>query len=353
MTNKLKEHFPIIKTKDEIRNYIHSNKKLESIFLSWTKPRQEEFLDFTSGARGVKILYDSFFKEIMNPEYYPDRLNDLLSVILGVNVKIVQVLPTDSTRLGEETSLVVMDIVVQTEDGALINIEMQKIGYRYPGQRSACYSSDLLLRQYKRLRNSSSLQKPFSYKNVKPVYTIIFFENSPRQFNDFPDKFIHRFKQTSDTGLEISLLQKFIFIPLDIYKKMSNNISTKLDAWLTFLGSDNIEDILQLIEKFPEFKPMYETLYRMCLNIEGVMDMFSKELYELDKNTELLMIDELEQEIIEKHNIISQQENTISQLDNTISQLDDTISQQENTISDMSATIASLQAEIEKLKNHN
>lgn len=106
-------------------------------------------MDFCSGAKGVKILYDSFFKEVMNPEYAPDRLNEFLSLLLKQEVKIISVLPNDSTRISDEGSLVIMDIVVELENGGLANVEVQKIGYKFPGQRSACYSSDLLLRQYK------------------------------------------------------------------------------------------------------------------------------------------------------------------------------------------------------------
>lgn len=50
--------------------------------------------------------------------------------------------------------LLAMDIVVELGDGSIANVEMQRIGYLFPGQRSACYSADLLLRQYKRLRGS-------------------------------------------------------------------------------------------------------------------------------------------------------------------------------------------------------
>ena len=33
----------------------------------------------------------------------------------------------------------IMDIVGELESGALANVEIQKVGYRFPGQRSACY----------------------------------------------------------------------------------------------------------------------------------------------------------------------------------------------------------------------
>lgn len=327
MNAKLKQHFPMIKNKEEIRNVIRINEKLESTFQRWTKSQQEEFLNFTSGATGIKMLYDSFFKEIMNPEYYPERMNDLLSEILGVKVTIIHVLPTDSTRLGDETSLVTMDIVVQTEDGTLINVEVQKIGYRFPGERSACYSADLLLRQYKRIKDSYNSKAMFKYGDVKPVYTIVFFERSPECFKAFPDKFVHRFMQVSDTGMELELLQRYVFIPLDIFKEMGKNINTKLEAWLTFLGSDDVEDILYLIEKYPEFKPMYQTLYEMCMNIEGVMNMFSEELRELDRNTVLFMVDEYQKEVQEK---------------------DAKIEEQDAKIEEQAAIIASLRAQLSK-----
>ena len=50
-----------------------------------------------------------------------------------------------------------------------------------------------------------------------------------------------------------------------------------------------------MIEKYPDFKAMYEQVYEICRNIEQVMGMFSKELYELDRNTVRYMIDELQE----------------------------------------------------------
>jgi len=147
MANRLKEHFPMIKDREEILREIRSRSGLKELFESWTEEQREEFLAFTSGARGIKMLYDSFFKEIMNPEYTPERLGDFLSLLLEKRVKILSVLPNDSTRLADESSLLIMDIVVELEDGSIANVEVQKIGYLFPGQRSSCYSADLLLRE--------------------------------------------------------------------------------------------------------------------------------------------------------------------------------------------------------------
>jgi hypothetical protein len=92
-------------------------------------------------------------------------------MLLGNKIKILSVLPVDSTRIADEGSLLVMDIVVQLESGEIVDLEIQKIGYMFPGQRSACYSSDLLLRQYKRIRSDEN-EKTFSYRDIKNVYTI-------------------------------------------------------------------------------------------------------------------------------------------------------------------------------------
>ena len=141
-------------------------------------------------------------------------------------------------------------------------------------------------------------KETFSYREISNVYTIVLFEKSTPEFHTFPDQYIHKFRQRSDTGLKIDLLQEFVFVALDIYREkyQNKNIEKRLDGWLTFLNSDEPEDIIALIEKYPDFKAMYEQVYEICRNIEQVMGMFSKELYELDRNTVRYMIDELQEE---------------------------------------------------------
>lgn len=297
MSNKLQQYFPTIRSRKEVLDEIYSRNELKSVFESWPDEQQELFLDFCSGVRGVKILYDFMFKEILNPETVPERVNDLLSLIMGQKVSVLSVLPNDSTKIADESSLLVTDIVVQLEDGSIANLEIQKIGYKFPGPRCACYSSDLLLRQYKRVRSTKN--KRFSYKDIKNVYTIILFEKSPNEFHTYPDTYLHHFTQQSDTGLQLELLQEYLFIPLDIFRKNLQNksINNRLDAWLAFLSSDDPDIIISIIEAYPEFRPVYEHVFDFCRNIEEVMGMFSKELQELDRNTVQYMIDEMQEEI--------------------------------------------------------
>lgn len=301
MVNTLRELYPFVRERHEIFQDIMDTPELKQTFLSWSKENQEHFLDFCSGTKGVKMLYDGFFKEILNPDTKPQRLEELLSLILNEEVKILHAIPNDSSRIGNESSLLVMDIVIQLADGSLANVECQKIGYLFMGQRAACYSADLLLRQYKRIKDEKKLD--FSYKDIKKVYSIIFYENSPREFKLYPESTMHHFHQISDTGLELELLQEYIFIPLDISNEIYKNkgaTNNKLEAWFIFLSNDDPRIIAQIIEDYPEFKKLYHEVFEVCKNTRRVMNMFSEELEILDRNTVRLMV-EMERERAEEY----------------------------------------------------
>ena len=118
MKNQLQNYFPMIRTQKEILEEIREKPELWSQYRGWKEAYRQEYLEICSGVRGIKMLYDPFFKAIMNPDTRPERLNDFLSEVLGRKVKILKVLPNESGRIAAESSLLVMDIVVQFEDGS-------------------------------------------------------------------------------------------------------------------------------------------------------------------------------------------------------------------------------------------
>lgn len=166
------------------------------------------------------------------------------------------------------------------------------------------------------------MQKKFSYKNIQRTYTIIFFERSTKEFHQFQTEYLHYITQKSDTGLELNLLQEYYFVPLDVFRKNIQNkgIQTKMDASLTFLSSDEPDMIMKLIQAFPEFKPLYEDIYELCRNIKGAMNMFSKELRELDRNTVQYMIDVMQEEIDAFKKMLSEKDQQLSEQDQLLKQ---------------------------------
>ena len=262
MSSVLQKYFPMIRTREAILQEITTTPGLYSAFQKWDKDQQDAFLAYCTGQKGLHILHDPVFKEILNPELSPG----------------------------------------------------------------------LLLRQYKRMRNEKS--KSFSYKDIKKVYTIVLYEKSTSEFHQFPENYIHRFSQQSDTGISIDLLQEYVFIPLDIFYRILHNkgIRNQLEAWLTFLSTDEPEMIEKLILSYPQFRCYYEEIYTLCQNTERVMDMFSKELQELDKNTVQYMIDEMQEEIDAQKETIDKQELLLNEKEQSLITSQKTIKEQEEEI---------------------
>ena len=80
-----------------------------------------------SGEKGISILTDGFIKEIFNPEYAPERMEDFLSLLLHQPVRIRSVLPNDSARIAGESYLIITDIVIELYDGSIANLEIQRL----------------------------------------------------------------------------------------------------------------------------------------------------------------------------------------------------------------------------------
>jgi DNA repair exonuclease SbcCD ATPase subunit len=178
------------------------------------------------------------------------------------------------------------------------------------------------------------------------VYTIVLFEQSEKIFHQFPDTYLHYFEQCSNTGLKLELLQKYLFIPLDIFKKTHHNktINNKLDAWLTFFSTDEPDEMIRLLEAYPEFRKMYEEVYELCRNMENVMETYSKELLELDRGTVQYMIDEMQDEIDKQKKELEQAAGELKQKDAKLEQQTDKIRQQESLIEQLTAELASLKS---------
>lgn len=222
-------------------------------------------------------------------------------------------------------------------------------GENFPGERSACYSADMLLRQYKRTRERFG--KNFFYYQIKNVYLIVLFERSPKEFKAFPSEYLHHSKQIFNSGLQLKLLQEYIMIPLDIFHKTMQNktIDTPLEAWLTFLSSDNPEKIIELITKFPEFKPMYETLYQMCRNVEDIMGFFSEELRILDRNTVKYMIEDQDKQLKEQEKMLKENEIRLKESERQIEEKDTQIKEKETQIKEKDTQIKEKDTQIQML----
>ena len=309
------ETFGMPQTEEEVFRSLQADNVAYRQFLALTEPLQQDFLSFCMGTKGAKLTYDPFFKFVFDPQKHPHRLEEFLSLCLGMPLSIVAVLPNESERLSEEGSLLIMDILVRLESGDLVNVEIQRVGYYFPGPRCACYSSDLVMRQYSQVRaDMKKAGKRFSYRDIKNVYTIVLIQSSTSEFHQYQDQYLHYAAQTFDTGLKLDLIQKYLIIPLDIFLKCPHNELTRLDAWLYFIASDNPADIMRVIRAYPDFKELYREVFRFRFMTKELVSMFSEGLRLLDAGTVQYMIEDQQAQIEQLQQKLKEREMAEQQL---------------------------------------
>ena len=339
---------------DKIREDNQLYQKYNSLNTHW----KEEFLDFMSGKKTLPLTYDPIFKKLFNPEIYPERLSDLISSIIHIPITVIRALPVQESIL-EGNALLIMDILVQLEDGSLANVEVQKIPYMFPAERMSCYSSDLVLRQYSRVKGEKG--KAFTYKDMRPVYTIIFFEKSLPEFKTpvLGGKYLHFGKTVFDTGLELELLQRFYLISLDVFSenKYPMDKNNRVTAWLSLLATRNVDDLTEILAVYPWLEAIYQDMASYLHKPEEVLTMFSDALKILDHNTVQYMIDEMQNTIDDQKaqlsDMHSQLDDKNSQLADKDSQLTDMHSQladKDSQLTDMHSQLADKDSQIAALK---
>lgn len=292
--------FPSFPSNQSVKEFLMKHPSAWNNFLKFPPEVRHELLDFCTGRHGLRITYDPVFRRIFNPETHRDRLESLLSSILDRQVSILEILPREGTRLSETGSFIIMDILVRLDDGSYANIEMQKIGYNFPLARADCYASDIIMRQYEKIKSERG--QKFSFNDLHKIYCIILMEQSPEEFHSVKDKYIHMRTAAFDTGIykNNAGLHEDIFLCLDTFHSIVHNItksSTSQDSWLTFLSSEDISEISELVRNFPMFLPIYQEIAEFAQKPEELMSMFSEALYIMDKNMERLMVEEMKEKL--------------------------------------------------------
>ncbi len=121
----------------------------------------------------------------------------------------------------------------------------------------------------------------------------------------------------------------------------NRGIKSRLDAWLAFLALDEPEWIEAVITAYPEFRHLYGEVYEMCRNLERVMEMYSKELQELDRNTVQYMIDEMQETINQKDAQLSQKDAVIEVQSEQLTQFKQLLEEQNRQIRKLQSQINS------------
>lgn len=268
----------------------------------------------------MPLTYDPFFKFIFNPDRHADRLEKFISSILGMRVKIKRILPVEDSLIDGETYLI-MDLLVELEDGSLANIEIQKNGYAFTEERLSCYAADLLMRQYTRIRGERGAD--FTYRDIKKVYVIVLYEKSTAEFHRHGDAYFHHGKISYDSGLNLEMLDEYFLIALDVFRKIPYAEDNKgnLHAWLSLLTTEDLADAERNIVCYPWLEPIYQEIALLRRNPEEVIGMWSEALRILDENSLKYYVEELKEELDKEKLLVQEKDAVISGKDADIARL--------------------------------
>lgn len=99
-------------------------------------------------------------------------------------------------------------------------------------------------------------------------------------------------------------------ISLDPFRSVVQNIDTEQKAWLSFLTADDPDEIVQLVNAYPEFLPCYRDIISFRRRPKELITTFSDALREMDCNTKVYMVEQLAKEVQEKDHALAEKDNT-------------------------------------------
>ena len=131
-------------------------------------------------------------------------------------MRILTVLPNDTVRIADEQSLVIMDIVVELEDHSIANVEVQKIGYLFAGQRSACYSPRICC--FGSIRGSKVRKGKLSVIKILKKYLQLFYMKKVlRNFGSIRKSTSIIFHRNPILESRWNYCREYVYIPLDVF----------------------------------------------------------------------------------------------------------------------------------------
>lgn len=235
-------------------------------------------MEIEEGLKVPNLLSDAVFKTIFDPDTQGERLSQLLSCILGRKVRVLHSLNKEGLHTSIYAKGVILDLVVQFQDGSIGHVEIQRYGERIPPQRAVSYSAELIRRQYTAEKGMS--KSDIDYSVVMPVYSIIIMEHSTEEFQQSP-YYHHSFSQCSNTGVQLELLQHYDYICLDKFREQKPDMANELEKWLTFLSIRDVEEMMRFLCKNKSFQLPYECAIMMSKDRKGLMamiyDLFEEE----------------------------------------------------------------------------
>jgi len=186
-------------------------------------------------AKYINPFTDFGFKKIFGEEASKPLLIDFLNALLPQPNKIVDLSFKNTEQLGklDIERKAVYDIYCENEIGEKFIVELQKSKQNYFKERTIYYSTFPIREQAEKGK--------WDY-NLKAVYCVGILDFTFDDYETEPEKgeVVHTIKLKNQNGKTFYEKLTYIYLEMPNFKKLENELSTRLDKWLFFIK--NLED---------------------------------------------------------------------------------------------------------------
>ena len=214
----------------------------------------------TNKVERLTITNDYIFERVFAFEGNESVLKDLLEAILKKNIKKVEIKNPEIIPYEKDEKRGLLDIKAETDDGTVLDIEMQMEDKKNTDERGTLYLANMITSQlqvgddYKKLKKSIvifitnyNFLKRNSYHSVGKVK---FDETLPEEYVNMG------YKEEDEIA---SKYIEFHYIELPKYKKKEPSKFTKLDQWMCVF-TDRKGEVMLAEKENKEIKKAMNTL---------------------------------------------------------------------------------------------
>jgi predicted transposase/invertase (TIGR01784 family) len=181
-------------------------------------------------SRYINPFTDFGFKKLFGEEASKPMLIDFLNALLSQTNKIVDINFKNTEQLGQTDTdrKAIYDIYCENESGEKFIVELQKAKQNYFKERTIYYSTFPIREQAEK--------GEWNY-NLKAIYCIGILDFTFDDYESEPEKndVVHTINLKNQNGKIFYDKLTYIYLEMPNFKKLENELSSRLDKWLFFI----------------------------------------------------------------------------------------------------------------------
>ncbi len=217
----------------------------------------------------LPLTNDYVFKRVFTKDGEEDLLKDLLSAILNIEIKEIEIKNPEMTKESKEAKREVLDIRAKVNNNSIIDIEVQVRNYYDIDRRSIGYLTKMYSDQ---LKAGDAYEKPLKTISINILNFNFFKRNAYHSIarikfeKDDKDKYVDMEYDKEDEYVTEDLEVHYIELPKFI--KKNPGVKTKLEQWLWLICGEEGGKVEMAKEENEKVKEASEVLERMSMSYE-------------------------------------------------------------------------------------